>query len=264
MIVGGAIVLVSILRAFGFDEMLVSEADILDGLVRSADALARWPDAIALSRRDARGSRKSLISGVRSAENEAWSSTSSSTQWRRMSASDLRAVARLGRATTRVTDEVDWWRATIAIDRAIRARPVLTGGGPRRHPRRAPRAARRRPGGLRAPRRRRDPVARAAAEVARGTRRRPAAQPIAHLLARALGAGRRRSSDASPVAGPGSVRAAMPTTDRLLLGPGPSNPYPEVMAGLARPLLGHLDPEFLACIDETCAPAHRVPHRRTR
>jgi exopolyphosphatase / guanosine-5'-triphosphate,3'-diphosphate pyrophosphatase len=35
VIVGGAVVLVSILRAFGFDEVLVSEADILDGLVRS-------------------------------------------------------------------------------------------------------------------------------------------------------------------------------------------------------------------------------------
>ncbi len=35
VIVGGTIVLVGVLRAFGFDEMLVSEADILDGLVRS-------------------------------------------------------------------------------------------------------------------------------------------------------------------------------------------------------------------------------------
>jgi exopolyphosphatase / guanosine-5'-triphosphate,3'-diphosphate pyrophosphatase len=35
VIVGGALVLVTIMRAFGFDEMLVSEADILDGLVRS-------------------------------------------------------------------------------------------------------------------------------------------------------------------------------------------------------------------------------------
>jgi exopolyphosphatase/guanosine-5'-triphosphate,3'-diphosphate pyrophosphatase len=35
VIVGGAIVLVPVLRALGFDEMLVSEADILDGLVRS-------------------------------------------------------------------------------------------------------------------------------------------------------------------------------------------------------------------------------------
>jgi alanine-glyoxylate transaminase/serine-glyoxylate transaminase/serine-pyruvate transaminase len=41
-------------------------------------------------------------------------------------------------------------------------------------------------------------------------------------------------------------------TDRVLMGPGPSNPYPEVMQALARPVLGHLDPEFLAVLDETC------------
>ena len=35
VIVGGTAVLVSVLRHWGFDEMLVSEADILDGLVRS-------------------------------------------------------------------------------------------------------------------------------------------------------------------------------------------------------------------------------------
>lgn len=35
VIVGGATVVVAILRTLGFDEMLVSEADILDGLVRS-------------------------------------------------------------------------------------------------------------------------------------------------------------------------------------------------------------------------------------
>jgi len=35
VIVGGALVLVTILRVLGFDEVLVSEADILDGLVRS-------------------------------------------------------------------------------------------------------------------------------------------------------------------------------------------------------------------------------------
>jgi exopolyphosphatase/guanosine-5'-triphosphate,3'-diphosphate pyrophosphatase len=35
VIVGGTIVLVAVLRVFEFDEMLVSEADILDGLVRS-------------------------------------------------------------------------------------------------------------------------------------------------------------------------------------------------------------------------------------
>ncbi len=36
------------------------------------------------------------------------------------------------------------------------------------------------------------------------------------------------------------------------MGPGPSNPYPEVTAALTRPVLGHLDPEFLAVLDETC------------
>lgn len=50
----------------------------------------------------------------------------------------------------------------------------------------------------------------------------------------------------------------MPTTDRVLMGPGPSNPYPEVAEALARPLLGHLDPEFLAVLDETCDRLRRV------
>lgn len=45
----------------------------------------------------------------------------------------------------------------------------------------------------------------------------------------------------------------MPLVDRTLLGPGPSNPYPEATAALAAPLLGHLDPAFLAILDETCA-----------
>jgi alanine-glyoxylate transaminase/serine-glyoxylate transaminase/serine-pyruvate transaminase len=38
---------------------------------------------------------------------------------------------------------------------------------------------------------------------------------------------------------------------RLLLGPGPSNPHPRVLAALGQPLLGHLDPAFLAILDET-------------
>lgn len=39
--------------------------------------------------------------------------------------------------------------------------------------------------------------------------------------------------------------------ERLLLGPGPSNAYPEVLKALSRPVLGHLDPEFLSLLDET-------------
>jgi alanine-glyoxylate transaminase/serine-glyoxylate transaminase/serine-pyruvate transaminase len=45
----------------------------------------------------------------------------------------------------------------------------------------------------------------------------------------------------------------MPVSDRLLLGPGPSNPYPEAVAALGRPMLGHMDPEFLGIMDETMA-----------
>jgi alanine-glyoxylate transaminase/serine-glyoxylate transaminase/serine-pyruvate transaminase len=40
--------------------------------------------------------------------------------------------------------------------------------------------------------------------------------------------------------------------ERHLFGPGPSNPYPEATAALGLPLLGHLDPEFLRIMDETC------------
>ena len=44
----------------------------------------------------------------------------------------------------------------------------------------------------------------------------------------------------------------LPTSDRVLMGPGPSNVYPAVSLALGRPLLGHLDPEFLTLLDETC------------
>ena len=43
----------------------------------------------------------------------------------------------------------------------------------------------------------------------------------------------------------------MAVADRVLMGPGPGNPYPEVVQALGRPMLGHLDPEFLAVLDET-------------
>lgn len=37
---------------------------------------------------------------------------------------------------------------------------------------------------------------------------------------------------------------------RLLLGPGPSNVHPRVLRALSQPLVGHLDPAFLAVLDE--------------
>jgi alanine-glyoxylate transaminase/serine-glyoxylate transaminase/serine-pyruvate transaminase len=43
----------------------------------------------------------------------------------------------------------------------------------------------------------------------------------------------------------------MALPERLLMGPGPSNPYPEVTAALGYPVLGHLDPAFLTVLDET-------------
>ena len=37
---------------------------------------------------------------------------------------------------------------------------------------------------------------------------------------------------------------------RVLLGPGPRMAHPRVLRTLATPLVGHLDPEFLALMDE--------------
>ena len=45
----------------------------------------------------------------------------------------------------------------------------------------------------------------------------------------------------------------MQPPERLLTGPGPSNPHPEVTQALAAPLVGHLDPFFLQVMDETMA-----------
>src|SRR5260221_522581 len=38
---------------------------------------------------------------------------------------------------------------------------------------------------------------------------------------------------------------------RLLLGPGPSDVHPRVLSVMATPLMGHLDPQFLALMNET-------------
>jgi alanine-glyoxylate transaminase/serine-glyoxylate transaminase/serine-pyruvate transaminase len=42
----------------------------------------------------------------------------------------------------------------------------------------------------------------------------------------------------------------MAHTERILMGPGPGNPYPEVIEAFTRPVIGHLDPEFIALLDE--------------
>ena len=43
----------------------------------------------------------------------------------------------------------------------------------------------------------------------------------------------------------------MSHADRILMGPGPGNPYPQVIKAFGRPVLGHLDPDFIALLDET-------------
>ena len=37
---------------------------------------------------------------------------------------------------------------------------------------------------------------------------------------------------------------------RVLMGPGPSDVHPRVLAAMARPTIGHLDPEFVRMMDE--------------
>ncbi len=51
---------------------------------------------------------------------------------------------------------------------------------------------------------------------------------------------------------------SVPHPERILMGPGPSNPYPEATEAFTRPLLGHLDPVFLELLDETCARLRQV------
>ena len=41
------------------------------------------------------------------------------------------------------------------------------------------------------------------------------------------------------------------TSERILLGPGPSTAHPRVLRAMAQPLVGHLDPQFLKVMDET-------------
>ena len=37
--------------------------------------------------------------------------------------------------------------------------------------------------------------------------------------------------------------------ERILMGPGPSDVYPEVLAAMAQPTIGHLDPAFVEFMD---------------
>jgi alanine-glyoxylate transaminase/serine-glyoxylate transaminase/serine-pyruvate transaminase len=52
--------------------------------------------------------------------------------------------------------------------------------------------------------------------------------------------------------------------DRLLLGAGPSPVPPEVLAAMSRPILGHLDPAFIALMDETMEALRQAFRTRNR
>ncbi|MSQ61509.1 MAG: alanine--glyoxylate aminotransferase family protein [Dehalococcoidia bacterium] len=51
---------------------------------------------------------------------------------------------------------------------------------------------------------------------------------------------------------------------RLLMGPGPSNVPPSVLEAMAKPVIGHLDPAFLAIMDEVQAMVRQVFRTKNR
>jgi len=50
--------------------------------------------------------------------------------------------------------------------------------------------------------------------------------------------------------------------ERVLLGPGPSNLHPRVVQAMTSPVLGYLDPDFLAVMDDTMALLRRLFHTK--
>lgn len=54
------------------------------------------------------------------------------------------------------------------------------------------------------------------------------------------------------------MSAPFPIEPRLLLGPGPSPVHPRILEALGRPTIGHLDPQFLAVMDDVNARLRRV------
>ncbi len=50
----------------------------------------------------------------------------------------------------------------------------------------------------------------------------------------------------------------MHPAERLLMGPGPSPVSSRVLRAMAAPTLGHLDPQYLAIMDETCAMLRQI------
>ena len=51
---------------------------------------------------------------------------------------------------------------------------------------------------------------------------------------------------------------------RILMGPGPSNCHPSVLEAMSRPMIGHLDPEFIKIMDETQSLLRQVMRTQNR
>lgn len=66
------------------------------------------------------------------------------------------------------------------------------------------------------------------------------------------------STESSPPRGPSIDAPALDPSERVLLGPGPSGVSQRVLEALAKPTLGHLDPEFLDLMDDTGRLLRRV------
>jgi alanine-glyoxylate transaminase/serine-glyoxylate transaminase/serine-pyruvate transaminase len=63
---------------------------------------------------------------------------------------------------------------------------------------------------------------------------------------------------AAPTTGSSALPPPLAPPVRILLGPGPSDVPPAVLAALAAPTVGHLDPYYLALMDETRGMLQRV------
>lgn len=89
----------------------------------------------------------------------------------------------------------------------------------------------------------------------------PARRQIDNSTARGIGGEIPRGGTLENAPFPRCYSPAMDQTalpPRILLGPGPSPVDDRVLRAMARPLVGHLDPEFLALMDETQGMLRRV------
>jgi len=57
-------------------------------------------------------------------------------------------------------------------------------------------------------------------------------------------------SESTPGRAPGAAFGSFTPPTRRLMGPGPSDVHPRVLAAMARPTIGHLDPAFVGMMDE--------------